>query len=353
MHPQHMPPKIFHHFFRWYCHPDLVDHIEGDLLEEYGKRVQQYGKRKADLKFVIDVLLLFRRGIIRSAKRYNHTSAYGMYKSYFKIGWRNLTNSKAYSLINISGLAIGLACCLSIGLYVLDEYSYDRFHHQGSNIYRIGQHQTKQGVAYNLASTPGPLAPAIKRDFAEVADLCRIRLMSGIFKIGDKVVEPQALRLVDNSFFRIFNFKLLAGNPDKALLRPDEVVISSGVAEKIFGANWQQSKSILGSAVLYNNSKPLVISGVVEDPPANSHIQFDVLLSMTMEETENYFHWDNHNYHTYALLNDGVNAGDLDQKLDPYFLKQFNYSFNNSLSLQPLYNIYLHSKCSVPSVSPW
>ena len=152
--PSQMPPKIFHRFFRWYCHPVLLDHIEGDLLEEYGQRLNKSGKRKADLKFMIDVLLLFSRGIIRPAKRHG-LSSYGMYKSYFRMGWRNLAKSKGYSAINITGLAIGLACCLSIELYILDEYSYDRFHKKGSNIYRVVQHQTKQGVVYDLASTPG------------------------------------------------------------------------------------------------------------------------------------------------------------------------------------------------------
>jgi putative ABC transport system permease protein len=319
-----------------------MDHIEGDLLEEYTKRLSENGKRKADINFMIDVLLLFRRGIIRPPKRYS-LSTYGMYKSYFKIGWRNLAKNKGYSVINIAGLAIGLACCLSIGLYIQDEYSYDRFHKNGANIYRVVQHQTKQGVVYDLASTPGPLAGAIKKDFAEVVDVCRIRRVSGIFKIGEKVVEPEALKLVDNSFFRIFDFELLSGNPDKVLQRPDEVVISEDVAEKIFGADWKNSKELLGHPVLYNNRQPLTLSGVVKNPPANSHIQFDVLLSMSMEEPQSYYHWDNHNYHTYALLNHDANTIDLDNKLDPYFLKQFSYSFQNTLSLQPLYDIYLHS----------
>ena len=266
-----------------------------------------------------------------------------MYKSYFKIGWRNLAKSKGYSVINIAGLAIGLACCLSIALYIQDEYSYDHFHKNGANIYRVVQHQTKQGVVYDLASTPGPLAGAIKKDFAEVEDVCRIRRISGILKIGETVVEPEGLKLVDNSFFRIFDFELLAGNPNKVLLRPDEVVISEDVAKTIFGADWKNSKEMLGHPVLYNNRQPLTLSGVVKNPPANSHIQFDVLLSMSLEESQRYYHWDNHNYHTYALLNNDVNTLDLDNKLDPYFLKQFSYSFHNSLSLQPLYDIYLHS----------
>src|SRR5690242_4691550 len=102
-----MPPRLALRFFRWYCHPKLVDHIEGDLLEDYGTRLRRSGKRKADMRFVIDVLLLFRRNIIRPTEGYRNLNNYGMIKNYFKIGWRNLTRRKAFAVINIAGLALG------------------------------------------------------------------------------------------------------------------------------------------------------------------------------------------------------------------------------------------------------
>src|SRR4051812_42943365 len=103
------PPKYFLRFFRWFCHPDLLNYVEGDLVELYQERCQTSGKRKADIKFIIDVLLLFRPGIIRPAREYQSVNNYAMFKSYFKIGWRNLLKNKGYSIINIGGLALGLA----------------------------------------------------------------------------------------------------------------------------------------------------------------------------------------------------------------------------------------------------
>src|SRR5258707_11721154 len=91
------PPKIFHNFFRWYCHPKMRDYIEGDLMEVYEKWVKEIGKRKADIKFIGDVLFLFRPGIIRPLEGYGNLNSYGMIKSYFKIGWRNLLRNKSYS----------------------------------------------------------------------------------------------------------------------------------------------------------------------------------------------------------------------------------------------------------------
>ncbi|HEX5171622.1 MAG TPA: permease prefix domain 2-containing transporter, partial [Cyclobacteriaceae bacterium] len=99
------PPGLFHRFFRWYCHPKLLKHIEGDLMELYKESVNHLGKRKADAKFIVDVLLLFRPGIIRSPKGFKDLNTYGMYKSYFKIAFRSLLSKKIYSSINILGLS--------------------------------------------------------------------------------------------------------------------------------------------------------------------------------------------------------------------------------------------------------
>ena len=108
------PPSLFLRFFRWFCDPKLMQYIEGDLLELYQERVHATGKRRADMQFMIDVLLLFRPGIIRSRKRNNHVKTNFMFRSYFKIGWRKLLQNKAFSFINIGGLSIGLAIAVLI-----------------------------------------------------------------------------------------------------------------------------------------------------------------------------------------------------------------------------------------------
>src|SRR6187402_474946 len=109
------PPKQFLRVFRWYCHPRLMDHIEGDLIEVYRKRLHKHGKWNADARFIIDVLLLFRPGIVRRPGNYSRINNNGMYKSYFKIGWRNLAKNKGYSFINIGGLAMGMTVAIFIG----------------------------------------------------------------------------------------------------------------------------------------------------------------------------------------------------------------------------------------------
>ena len=151
-----------------------------------------------------------------------------MYKSYFKIGWRNLIKNKGYSFINIAGLAIGLACCILIGLYTWDEYNYDRFHSQFSNIYRVVNQQIQASDTYNVAVSPGPLAGALKDDFPEILQTCRLGKMrsNGILQVDSLYFEPNEIVVTDNSFFSLFDFKLTQGNSKNALLGPDEVVIS-------------------------------------------------------------------------------------------------------------------------------
>jgi hypothetical protein len=113
---QNTPPKMFLRFFRWYAHPRLKDSIEGDLIEEYNERFKTRGKRSADFRFAMDVMLLFRPAILRPFKFNRNPTSYGMYKNYFTIAWRTFLKSKGYSFINITGLAVGLSGCLLIGL---------------------------------------------------------------------------------------------------------------------------------------------------------------------------------------------------------------------------------------------
>ena len=167
MEPPQMPPKLFHRFFRWYCHPRLVDHIEGDLLEEYGKRLQRYGKRKADLKFIIDVLLLFRRGIIRPRNKFTEVNQYAMYRSYFKIGWRNLWRNKGYAAINIGGLALGMSVTLLIGLWIYDELSFNKYHKNYDRIARVLFHGTEKNEKWTSDWIPIPLGPELKKSFGD------------------------------------------------------------------------------------------------------------------------------------------------------------------------------------------
>ena len=151
------PPRFFLRFFRWFCHPELKKYIEGDLMELYDERLKGLGKQKADIKFIIDVLMLFRPGIIRPPKEYHSINNSAMFRNYFKIGWRNLLNNKGYSIINIGGLAMGMAFAMVIGLWMQHELSYDTFHANADRLALVQKNTFFNNERNIQESTPYPL----------------------------------------------------------------------------------------------------------------------------------------------------------------------------------------------------
>src|SRR6478735_9198002 len=121
------PSKLALRFFRWYCHPKLLKYIEGDLMELYEDRKVKSGKLKADIRFIVDVILLFRPSIIKPANEYQQLNNYAMFKNYFKVGIRNILKYKVFSFINIFGLAVAMSVCMLIILMLADQNRYDQF----------------------------------------------------------------------------------------------------------------------------------------------------------------------------------------------------------------------------------
>ena len=154
------PPWIFLRFFRWFCHPRVKQYIEGDLLELYAERIKTSGKRKADLRFVIDVILLFRPGIIKPLNEPQPLNSYGMYKNYIKVGVRNLLKYKTFSFINVFGLAVAMSVCMLIILMLADQLAYDQFHSKKDRICRILSERPDSSKPY--ASTPPVLLETLK-----------------------------------------------------------------------------------------------------------------------------------------------------------------------------------------------
>jgi putative ABC transport system permease protein len=269
-----------------------------------------------------------------------------MFRNYLKIAWRNLLKSKAYSVINISGLAAGITCAVAIGLFIDDEYSFDRFHRNAAHIYRVVQQQVQSGETYDVASSPGPMAKALKTDFPEVVNACLLGYRrSGILQHGNTTVESTAITMADTGFLKIFDFPLIMGNAEKLFREPDQIVITDHMAARLFGENWRFDKRLPGAAIIYNKNKSLSLAGVIQEPPANSHLQFEVILTYDPNDQQN--NWNSNNYLTYIQLKDGASAGEFNRKLDGYINKYRDPAKSSFappvFSLQPLTDIYLHS----------
>ncbi len=198
-----------------------------------------------------------------------------------KIALRNIWKNKVFSSINILGLALSIACCLVISIYIWNEVHYDSFHKNYSRIYRITEKQNQAGTIYNVAVTPGPLAPALEKDFPEIRQSVRIGNWSGVLKNGTKNVEANGVLMTENSLLSIFDFPLLKGNPKTALLSSNEIIISESLAIKYFGKNWRQNANILGQTFRLNGQDDFILTGIARDVPVNSSIQFEVLLPIS------------------------------------------------------------------------
>ena len=157
------PPKWPDKFLGWFCHDDHLEILRGDVYELYEERIENMKKWKADLLFILDVLGLFRPFAFK--KRSQNLTQIAMFKNYLKITYRTFVRQKVYSLLNVSGLAIGLACCMLICFYIYDELSYDTFHSKSDRIYRVIEKFESEGVGEHSASLPFPTGPALKVDF--------------------------------------------------------------------------------------------------------------------------------------------------------------------------------------------
>jgi predicted permease len=267
-----------------------------------------------------------------------------MLYNYFKIAFRNLWRNKSFSAINVIGLALGMAVCILIGLYVTNECSYDRFHTRFDRIYRVVETQKQADGMHPVAVTPGPLAAALQSDFAEVEKTARIGSWHGLLQHEATAVDENIL-IVDGSLFEVFDFPMVSGNPRKLLANPDEVILTEKMAAVLFGSDWKR-KGIIGQTIVLTDTqtRPVKVVGVARNLPANSHIQTDVFLSFkTLEKYDEWsMKWNSNSYHTYLLLHSQADNSGFGKKLSGY-LKKYDVDAETLLQLQPLADIYLRS----------
>ena len=236
-----------------------------------------------------------------------------MFKNYLILTLRNLWRNKAFSAINIFGLSIGIASCLLIVLYVLHEVSYDRHFSQAEQIYRVaflGQ-VNENPLADALAGAP--VAAQLKASFPEIQEATRLYTFGGkpYVSYKDKRFKEEAFAYADPSFFKLFDFSFLKGNPATALIEPKSVVISASLAQKYFG-----TEDPLGKLFQFKTwNTAYKVTGVIADMPANTHFHFDMLATMVDLDDAKDKGWLNFNFYTYLLLRDGSRIRDLEAKL--------------------------------------
>jgi putative ABC transport system permease protein len=263
-----------------------------------------------------------------------------MLTHYLKIAWRSLWKNKFYSLINIIGLTLGLACTLLITIWIQNEYSYNRFHVNGDRLYQV-MANLNWGAQSTTSSVPGPLSDVLKKDIPEVKYVATLISGSNIMTVGDNVFKEKGY-YVNPDFLKMFSFPLLKGDTASALSMVDGIVISEKLAEKYFG-----DEQVIGKTIIINNKDPFVVRAVVREIPANSSLQFDWLIPLDYYRSKNGWlkSWGNYSAAMYVMLNQGTSLNNVNGKV-AHLLQQEagDTSAKDAIFLQPFQDIYLHGK---------
>ena len=264
-----------------------------------------------------------------------------MIKNYFKIAWRNLWKNKVYSTINVVGLSIGMAACIAILLFVFYERSFDKFHTK--NIYRLNEVQKFEGMvaAQKVALSMYPMAPTLKTDFPEIKNYTRINGAGKVpLNYGEKKIYVDRVCYVDSTFLQIFDFKLLQGDRNTALEKPNTIVITKEIAESFFGKENPIGKTLISYD---RDTTNLIVTGVLENVPQNSQLQFKGLIPFrTIERPQWMENWGGNWLNTYLELTPKTNIAALEKKFPDYLKRHMsNDNWKNyELFLLPLSEVH-------------
>jgi len=329
-------PRLLNKLLRAVLPWDHYLEKSGDLEEVYRNLHEDRGILRARIWYALQV--------IQTAKLFISESIYWrtvMFKNYFKVALRNILRHKGFSIINMFGLAVGMAVCTLILLWVWDETSFDKFHENIDELYRIVEHQNyTSGDMFPVAVTPDKIGPALKDDYPEVLEFARLRIFSGVLvEYQDKAFYEDGVCLADPSILDLFTFPLLEGNKDSVLPGMESVVISEKMAIKYF-----RNEDPLGKTITLYNNQDMIISGVMKDIPENSHLQFDFLAHFDIIPKKFGWGtgWHNNNYYTYVLLQKYSDVEKLGAEVFEYFQKIGQRSGTKFL-LQPVKDIHLRS----------
>ncbi len=266
-----------------------------------------------------------------------------MFKNYFKTAWRNLAKNKLFSLINIAGLSIGIAGCIMIGLYVYNELGYDRFQKKADRLYRVTTEYTVNGVKNEAAADGSMAGPRLASAFPQIQSYVRIMSFEPyVVQYRQKTFVEKKFCFADSTFFTMFSFPLIEGDPKDALNAPNKIVITKSMEKKYFGDN-----QALGKVLRIAGTRDYIISGVSEDPPVNSQIKFDFVASYASLSNANSPNWWIHIYYTYFLLRNAADAPALEQNIAVYMKQQkdLDQAANDYLTfhLEPFTKVHLYS----------
>ncbi len=335
------PPRFGQWILNRIIDKDISYEALGDFHEIFYYMAEHEGKLKAFFWYWMQV--------IKSLYYFLTDSIYwriDMFKNYFKIAYRNLKRHKGYSFINISGLAVGLASCIIIMAWVMDEVSYDKHYKNAENIYRISYAEEIGGKYDHYALASFAAASAFTRELPEVLNYTRVDYNYKMVSFKDKKFSRCKVFYADSTFFKIFNNKFIVGDPLTALNDPKSIIITRASAEKVFG-----NENPMGKTLCIDGKDFLKINGIMENVPQNSHFKYDYITSIKpLEEKkpEHFASWLAIMGWSYIILQDGVDVNAVEVKMNEIAQKHAGelankYGTKIDFKLQKLTDIHLKS----------
>ncbi|MEO9852190.1 MAG: ABC transporter permease [Reichenbachiella sp.] len=311
-----IPPKWADRFLRWYCHPDLLEEIQGDTEELFYRRAAEEGEKKAKRKYIWDVIRFFRWSNLKKSNKLKINSLI-MFNSYLKIGFRNLSKNWVISIINIFGLALAVGSAITVFIFVDLQHNMDSFHSKKDRIYALINHVTDENGTEFWATNPFLLGPDLKDNHTIVENVVRAKFDYGNMRYENKVFR-ETITYVDSSIFNMFDFQLASGARN-ALSEKQNMVISSLIAEKYFGEE-DPIGQVISIKFNGNRTQSYAIAGVLEKYSANTSFRFDVLVPVSniRELRDENVSWDWLTSATFVQLNEGHSPSELDAQMDKY-----------------------------------
>ena len=337
------PPKLALTLLRWFCRPRLLEDVEGDLMELFHLRAHEHPS-KAKMLFFFDVLLLFRPGIVKAFRLPHVLTHTIMIKNHFFVAYRMAMRHKGYTLLNLLGLAVGMAVAIVILLWVDDELQINQFHTDSDRIYQVwrNMHQS-DGDIHTTPGIPQPLELVLEDEYPEVDKVSLVSWpMEPTLQYEDQIYYEVG-KYVSPEFFDVFSFPFLLGDPSTALEDISSIAISESLAAKYFGRNWETEA--LGKTLRMENRKDFVVTGVFKDTDSRSTLQFDWAVNAReyMDRNSWVESWYNGGFGIFVKLTEQADIALVRDKVREEVNKHTDNAANEPIYLQPFTETYLHS----------
>ncbi len=339
------PPKLPLRFFRWYCHPDYQEDIEGDLMERFESKVEEKGIRTAKWRFTKDVIQLFRPGIIRSLEGNYRLNSYGMFKTNIKIASRHLLKNKTFSLINIGGLAMGMTVAILIGLWIWDEVSFNTYHKNNNQIAAVLQNQNFNGEVQTWWSQAKQLAPELRESYGSNFKYVTMasHTWNHTLSYKDKVLSKSG-NFMEPVAPEMLTLNMLSGQRS-GLTDPHSIILAKSTALAFFG-----EEDPLNKTMRIDNQSELIVRGVYEDLPYNStfsNLQFIAPWDLYAQDLPDWLEWGNSWFQTFVQIEDNADFNKVSANIKDVKLingGEENAQMEPALFLHPMSKWHLYSE---------